>query len=55
MEGWLKAAEEAIRTLDCANSLSLGKGQLQTGLLLEYSHNHPFTYIRGCFLDTTQS
>lgn len=44
MEGCLKGAEEAIGTLDHLNSLSLGKGQLQTAVLLEHSHAHLFIY-----------
>ena len=40
----MKADEEASRTLDLPDSLSLGNGQLQIGVLLEHSHAHPFTY-----------
>lgn len=54
MEGCLKGAEEAIGTLDHLNSLSLGKGQLQTAVLLEHSHAHLFTHIYGCFHATIE-
>lgn len=53
MESCFKAAEEAIGTLDHPNSLSLGKEQLQTAVLLEHSHAHLCAYCLWLLLCLT--
>ena len=40
----MKATEEAITTLDLSKSVSPGKGQRESGVLLEHSYDLLFTY-----------